>query len=382
MSDAIVYLDNNATTVVAPECIEAMVHCLRETYGNPSSKHGIGESAKVETIAARSKVAALLGATPPEIVFTSGGTESNHQAILGGLALSPGKRHIVTSQVEHPSTLALMRHLESQGVQVSYLPVDSHGRLDLEDLERAITEDTALVSLMWANNETGVLFPIEDAVAIARTKGVLFHTDAVQAVGKTPIDLARVPVDFLSFSSHKIHGPKGIGVLFVRKGRKLPPLLFGHQERGRRGSTENVPGMVALGVAAELAAAGLASSGPRIGALRDRLENELLALIPGAFVNGAGAERVANTTSLCLGTIEAEPILDKLDRAGICASAGAACTASGTEPSHVLTAMGRSAEAALATIRFSLSRYTTEEEIDRVIEVLPGIVRTFRAEAA
>lgn len=275
-----------------------------------------------------------------------------------------------------------MRHLESQGVQVSYLPVDSHGRLDLEDLERAITEDTALVSLMWANNETGVLFPIEDAVAIARTKGVLFHTDAVQAVGKTPIDLARVPVDFLSFSSHKIHGPKGIGVLFVRKGRKLPPLLFGHQERGRRGSTENVPGMVALGVAAELAAAGLASSGPRIGALRDRLENELLALIPGAFVNGAGAERVANTTSLCLGTIEAEPILDKLDRAGICASAGAACTASGTEPSHVLTAMGRSAEAALATIRFSLSRYTTEEEIDRVIEVLPGIVRTFRAEAA
>jgi cysteine desulfurase len=382
MSDAIIYLDNNATTAVAPECAEAMARCLRETYGNPSSKHRIGESAKVETIAARAKVAALLGAAPQEIVFTSGGTESNHQAILGALALAPERWHMVTSQVEHPSTLGLLRHLETQGVRVSYLPVDGHGRLDLGELERAITEDTALVSLMWANNETGVLFPIEDAVAIARAKGVLFHTDAVQAVGKTPIDLARVPVDFLSFSGHKIHGPKGIGVLFVRKGRKLPPLLFGHQERGRRGSTENVPGIVALGVAAELAGAGLAGFENRIGALRDRLENELLARTPGAFVNGAGAERVANTTSLCLGTIEAEPILDKLDRAGICASAGAACTASGTEPSHVLTAMGRSAEAALATIRFSLSRYTTAEEIDRVIEVLPGIVRTFEAEAA
>jgi cysteine desulfurase len=382
MSDAIIYLDNNATTAVAPECAEAMARCLRETYGNPSSKHRIGESAKVETIAARAKVAALLGAAPPEIVFTSGGTESNHQAILGGLALSPGKRHIVTSRVEHPSNLALLRHLETQGVRVSYLPVDGHGRLDLGALECAITEDTALVSLMWANNETGVLFPIEDTVAIARAKGVLFHTDAVQAVGKTPIDLNKIPVDFLSFSGHKIHGPKGIGVLFVRKGRKLPPLLFGHQERARRGGTENVPGIVALGVAAELVGPGLAGFETRIGALRDRLENELLARIPGAFVNGAGAERVANTTSLCLGTIEAEPVLDKLDRAGICASAGAACTASGTEPSHVLTAMGLSAEAALATIRFSLSRYTTAEEIDRVIAVLPGIVRMFEAEAA
>lgn len=382
MSDPIIYLDNNATTAVAPECAEATARCFRETYGNPSSKHRIGESAKVETIAARAKVAALLGATPPEIVFTSGGTESNHQAILGGLALSPGKRHIVTSQVEHPSTLALLRHLESQGVRVTYLPVDGQGRLDLAELERAITEDTALVSLMWANNETGVLFPIEDAAAIARTKGVLFHTDAVQAVGKKSIDLARVPVDFLSFSGHKIHASKGIGALFVRKGRKLPPLLFGHQERARRGSTENVPGIVGLGVAAELAAAGLTSSGPKIAALRDRLEKELLARIPGAFVNGAGAERVGNTTSLCLGIIEAEPVLDKLDRAGICASAGAACTASGTEPSHVLTAMGLSPEAALATIRFSLSRYTTEEEVDRVIEALPGIVRMFEVEAA
>ncbi|WP_133718224.1 cysteine desulfurase family protein [Methylocaldum gracile] len=382
MSDPIIYLDNNATTAVAPECADAMARCLRENYGNPSSKHRAGEAAKVESIAGRAKVAALLGATPPEIVFTSGGTEANHQAVLGALALSPGRRHIVTSRVEHPSTLALLRHLESQGVRVTYLPVDGQGRLDLGELERALTEDTALVSLMWANNETGVLFPIEEAVAIAQARGALFHTDAVQAVGKTPIDLARVPVDFLSFSGHKIHAPKGIGVLFVRKGRKLPPLLFGHQERGRRGSTENVPGIVALGMAAELAAAAPANSGSRIGALRDRLEAELLARIPGAFVNGGGAERVANTTSLCLGTIEAEPILDKLDRAGICASAGAACTASGTEPSHVLTAMGLAPEASLATIRFSLSRYTTAAEIDRIIAVLPEIVRTFEAEAA
>jgi cysteine desulfurase len=382
MSDAIIYLDNNATTAVAPECADAMARCLREIYGNPSSKHRAGESAKVESIAGRAKVAALLGATPPEIVFTSGGTEANHQAILGALALSPGRRHIVTSQVEHPSTLALLRHLEGEDVRVSYLPVDGQGRLDLGELEQAISEDTALVSLMWANNETGVLFPIEEAVAIARAKGVLFHTDAVQAVGKTPIDLAKVPVDFLSFSGHKIHAPKGIGVLFVRKGRKLPPLLFGHQERGRRGSTENVPGIVGLGVAAELAAAALEGAELRIAALRDHLESELLARIPGAFVNGAGAERVPNTTSLCLGSVEAEPILDKLDRAGICASAGAACTASGTEPSHVLTAMGLPPEASLATIRFSLSRYTTADEIGRVIEILPGIVRMFAAEAA
>lgn len=382
MSDAIIYLDNNATTAVAPECADAMARCLRENYGNPSSKHRVGESAKVESIAGRAKVAALLGATPPEIVFTSGGTEANHQAIFGALALSPGRRHIVTSQVEHPSTLALLRHLESEGVRVSYLPVDGQGQLDLAELEQAISEDTALVSLMWANNETGVLFPIEEAVAIAQAKGALFHTDAVQAVGKTPVDVSKVPVDFLSFSGHKIHAPKGIGVVFVRKGRKLPPLLFGHQERGRRGSTENLPGIVGLGIAAELAAAGLETGESRIAALRDRLENELLARLPGAFVNGAGAQRVPNTSSICLGSVEAEPILDKLDRGGICASAGAACTASGTEPSHVLTAMGLPSEASLATIRFSLSRYSTAEEIDRVIEILPGIVRMFAAEAA
>jgi cysteine desulfurase len=382
MSDSLVYLDNNATTAVAPECAEAVVRCLREHYGNPSSKHRAGESAKAEILAGRARVAALLGAAPAEIVFTSGGTEANHQAILGALALAPGRRHIVTSRVEHPSSLSLLRHLETQGVRVTYLPVDGQGRPDLGELERALAGDTALVSLMWANNETGVLFPIAEAANLAAAKGVLFHTDAVQAVGKLPIDLRQVPVDFLSFSGHKLHAPKGVGALFVRKGRKPPPLLFGHQERGRRGSTENVPGIAALGVAAELAGQAPADFETRIAALRDRLEAELLARIPGAFINGGGAERVGGTASVCLGKIEAEPVLDKLDRAGICASAGAACTASGTEPSHVLLAMGLAPEAALATIRFSLSRYTTSEEIDRVVEVLPGIVRTFMAEAA
>jgi cysteine desulfurase len=382
MSDSLVYLDNNATTAVAPECAEAVARCLREHYGNPSSKHRAGESAKAEILAGRARVAALLGAAPAEIVFTSGGTEANHQAILGALALAPGRRHIVTSRVEHPSSLSLLRHLETQGVRVTYLPVDGQGRPDLGELERALAGDTALVSLMWANNETGVLFPIAEAANLAAAKGVLFHTDAVQAVGKLPIDLRQVPVDFLSFSGHKLHAPKGVGALFVRKGRKPPPLLFGHQERGRRGSTENVPGIAALGAAAELAGQAPADSETRIAALRDRLEAELLARIPGAFINGGGAERVGGTASVCLGKIEAEPVLDKLDRAGICASAGAACTASGTEPSHVLLAMGLAPEAALATIRFSLSRYTTVEEIDRVVAVLPEIVRTFMAEAA
>jgi cysteine desulfurase len=260
--------------------------------------------------------------------------------------------------------------------------VDGQGRLDLDDLKASLTDDTALVSLMWANNETGVLFPIAEASAMAAARGILFHTDAVQAVGKLPIDLREVPVDFLSLSGHKLHAPKGVGALFVRKGRKLPPLLFGHQERGRRGSTENVPGIAALGVAAELAATALADSEIRIARLRDRLESELLARIPGAAVNGRGAERVGSTTSLGLGELEAEPVLDKLDRAGIRASAGAACTASGTEPSHVLLAMGLSPEAALGTIRFSLSRYTTAAEIERVVQVLPEIVRTCVAEAA
>ncbi len=382
MNVPLIYLDNNATTPVAPESIEMMKRCLRDYYGNPSSKHASGEAAKAQTLAARAKVASLLNATPAEIVFTSGGTEAIQQAILGALTLAPGKRRVVTSRVEHPATLLLLKHLESKGMQVVHLPVDPQGRLDLEALDQAVTADTALVTLMWANNETGVLFPLAEAAALCAARGVLIHSDAVQAAGKVPIDLRKVPLDFLSLSGHKLHAPKGVGALFVRKGRKIPPLLFGHQERGRRGSTENVPAIAALGVAAELAAEGWAARDTYVVGLRDRLEKGLLAHLPEASVTGAAAPRLAGTTSLNLGGIEAEIVLDKLDQAGICASAGAACSAAGTEPSHVLLAMGLTPEQALSSIRFSLSRYNTEQEIDHVIQMLPGIVKTVLAEAA
>lgn len=373
MSD-LVYLDNNATTPLAPECVEVLAQALLE-FGNPSSKHKAGEAAKAYLATARAQTAKLLGATPAEVVFTSGGTEANHLAILGALALFPERRHLITSAVEHPSTLLLMRRLENQGYRVTYLNVDSQGKLDLEQLEHTLTPKTALVSLMWANNETGVLFPIAELAAKVKAQGVLFHSDAVQAAGKVPIDLKQTPVDLLSLSGHKFHAPKGVGALFVRRGLKLAPMIFGHQERGQRGGTENVPGIAALGVAAELAQRELAQGKAQIEVLRDRLESELIKRLPGAFVVGSGAPRVANTSCLCLGQGEAEWVLTRLDQAGICASAGAACTSAGSEPSHVLRAMGLTPEQALSTIRFSLSRYTTAAEIERVITVLPKAVQ-------
>ncbi len=380
--DEPVYLDNNAATPVAHECVEAMLACLRHGFGNPSSKHGAGERAKRFMADARGEVAALLGATPSEIVFTSGGTEANHLAILGALALGAERRHVVTSAVEHPSTLSLLRHLEGRGVRVSYLPVDAEGRLEEGALAGAITPDTALVSLMWANNETGVLFPIEAAAELARVRGVLFHTAAVQAAGKVPIDLTRLPVDLLSLSGHKLHAPPGVGALFVRKGLKLPPLLFGHQERGRRGGTENGPAIAALGAACTLARAALPTDQAYIRSLRDHLETGVLARVPLARLNGGGTWRVPNTSNICFGELDAEVILNRLDRLGICASAGAACAAGGTEPSHVLTAMGLERRAALASIRFSLSRYNTAEEINWLLTALPGIVHDAAARAA
>ncbi len=373
-----IYLDNNATTPVAPECVDAMLACLRDIWGNPSSKHRLGGEAKQQVGEARTQVADMLGATSPEIVFTSSGTESTHAAILGVLALNPDKRHIVTSTVEHPSSLLLLRHLETQGVRVTYLAVDGRGCLDLSDLEQAVTGDTALVTLMWANNETGVLFPIEQAAAIAHKHGALFHTDAVQAAGKISIDVGRMPVDLLSLSGHKLHAPKGVGALFVRKGIKLPPLFFGHQERGRRGGTENVPAIVGLGVASKLAAQGMADELTRVKALRDRLETAILAQVPFARINGMGAERVPNTTNIAFGKLDSEMLLDRLDKADIFASSGAACTAGGSEPSHVLTAMGLERAAAMASIRFSLSRYTAGSMIDRVLEVLLAVVLNSR----
>ena len=377
-----IYLDNNATTQVAPECVEAMCASMQASYGNPSSKHGSGAAAKRLLGDARAQVAALLHATPPEIVFTSCGTESNHMAIHGALVLHPHKRHVVTSTVEHPSTLLLLKHLEGQGVRVTYVPVDRRGSLDMAALERAVDADTALVTLMWANNETGVLFPVEQAAAIAHRHGALFHTDAVQAAGKIPLDLARVPADLLSLSGHKLHAPKGIGALFVRKGIKLPPLLFGHQERGRRGGTENVPAIVGLGVACALALEGMDDESTRVKALRDKLEAAILAQVPFASVNGAGAARVPNTTNIGFAGMDGEMLLDRLDKAGIFASSGAACTAGGSEPSHVLTAMGQEREAALSSVRFSLSRYSTDAMLERVLDVLLDVVRMKHAEAA
>jgi cysteine desulfurase len=369
-----IYFDNNATTAVASECLAAMSACLQLGPVNPSSKHRLGNRARQLVIEARNEVASMLGVTPAEIVFTSGGTESNHLAILSALALHPDRRHIVTSEVEHPASLMLLRHLQAQGVRVSYLPVDAEGRLSLEALKDTLTPDTALVSLMWANNETGVLFPIGEAAEIVRARDILFHTDAVQAVGKVPLDLKMFAVDLLSLSGHKLYAPAGIGALYVRKGVKLPPLLLGHQERGRRGGTENVAGIVALGVACAGVQRNLVTEVRRLESLRDRLEAGVIARAPHVRVNGGGARRVANTSNLSFGDVEAELLLGYLDRLGIFASAGAACSSAGTRPSHVLTAMGRPASAALASIRFSLGRHNTEAEVDELLGVLPAML--------
>jgi cysteine desulfurase len=369
-----IYFDHNATTALAPECLDAIIACLRSGPLNASSKHSLGERAKWMLTDARLAVAESLGASASEIVFTGSGTESNHLAILGALAARPDRRHIVTSEVEHPSTLMLLRHLQAQGVHVTYLPVDSEGRLNLDALMETLTARTALVSLMWANNETGVLFPIAQIAEITRRRNILFHTDAVQAVGKVPVDLLQIPVDLLSVSGHKLHAPAGIGALFVRSGLRLQPLLFGHQERGRRGGTEHLAGIVALGVACALMRERLPAESTRMRLLRDRLEAGVLARVPFARVNGAGAARVPNTSNLRFGDLDAELLLGRLDHAGICASAGAACSAAGTKPSHVLTAMGLSSSAALASVRISLGSDNDAAEVDEFVRILPDIV--------
>lgn len=367
-----IYLDNNATTRLAPEAREAMLPFLGEEYGNPSSPYALGGRAKEAGIAARKAVCAWLNASMTELVFTSGATESNHQAILGALRLRPEHRHIVTTAVEHPSTLKLCDWLETQGIRVTRLPVDAQGNLDLAQLQAAITPDTALVTMMWANNETGVIFPVEEAAAIARARGVLFHADAVQALGKMPFSWKNSAIDLLSFSGHKLHGPKGIGGLLIRKGIDLPALLFGSQERGRRGGSENMPGIVGMGVAASLLQGYTASP-----TLRDRLESKILAALPFAGINGGTAARVATTSNIRFDGIDAEALLMKLDRAGICASMGAACQAGGNDPSHVLLAMGLTREQTLSSLRFSLSRYTTQEEIDAAARQIIAAAQTF-----
>ena len=374
-----VYLDNNATTQVAPEVLEAMLPYFCQLYGNPSSMHSFGGQVMQQVRKAREQLAALLGASPQEIIFTSCGTESDNAAIRSALASSPDKKHIVTSRVEHPAVRALCAHLATQGYRVTELPVDGEGRLDLDQYRRALTTDTAVVSLMWANNETGVIFPIEKAAQMARERRILFHTDAVQAVGKIPIDLAETPIDMLSLSGHKLHAPKGIGVLYLRKGTKFSPFLVGgHQERGRRGGTEATPSIIGLGVAAELAQKKLDIENTFVKRLRDRLENSILNTVANTKVNGDRANRLPNTTNISFEFVEGEGILLMMDEFGICASSGSACTSGSLQPSHVLRAMGIPFTMAHGSIRFSLSVYNTDEEIDFVIEKLPPIIDTLR----
>ena len=375
-----VYLDNNATTQVAPEVLEAMLPYFHELYGNPSSMHSFGGQVMKQVRKAREQVAALLGASPDEIIFTSCGSESDNAAIRSALASYPDKRHIVTSRVEHPAVRALCAHLATQGYRVTELPVDGDGRLDMEQYRRALTPDTAIVSLMWANNETGVIFPIEKAAELARERGILFHTDAVQAVGKIPIDLSKLRIDMLSLSGHKLHAPKGIGVLYLRKGTKFSPYLIGgHQERGRRGGTEATPSIIGLGVAAELAHKNMDRENTFVKGLRDRLENALLKAVPNTKVNGDRVNRLPNTSNISFEFVEGEGILLMMDEFGICASSGSACTSGSLQPSHVLRAMGVPFTMAHGSIRFSLSVYNTIEEIDFVIEKLPPIIDTLRS---
>ncbi|MHC1729126.1 MAG: cysteine desulfurase NifS [Syntrophobacteraceae bacterium] len=374
-----VYMDNNATTQVAPEVLEAMLPYFTELYGNPSSMHSFGGQVMKEVRKAREKVAALLGASPDEIIFTSCGTESDNAAIRSALGSNPDKRHIVTSRVEHPAVRALCAHLGTQGYRVTELPVDSEGRLDMEQYRKALTPDTAIVTMMWANNETGVIFPIEKAAEMAKARGILFHTDAVQAVGKIPINLSATKIDMLSLSGHKLHAPKGIGVLYVRKGTKFSPLLIGgHQERGRRGGTEATPSVIGMGVAAELAAKNMEYENTFVRGLRDKLEHSLLKTVPNTKVNGNRESRLPNTTNISFEFVEGEGILLMMDEFGICASSGSACTSGSLQPSHVLRAMGIPFTMAHGSIRFSLSVYNTEQEVDFILEKLPSIIETLR----
>jgi len=374
------YFDNNATTRVAPEVIDAMVPFLRDNWGNPSSAYQFGSKVSKDVEAARERVAALIHADPKEVVFTSCGTESNNAAFHSALSLQPEKRHVLTTAVEHSANIKYCQFLQKKGYEVTFLAVESDGSLDLHLLDQSIRPDTAIVSVMWANNETGVLFPIEEVAAICQSKGVPFHTDAVQAAGKIKIDVKALGVDCLSLSAHKLHAPKGIGMLYVRRKSKFQPYLMGgHQERGRRGGTENVAGIVAFGKAAELALAHLNEENTRVRAMRDRLETTILSKIPNAIRNGGKEPRLPNTSNIAFDGIEAEAILMQLDQAGICASSGSACTTGSLEPSHVLTAMGVSPMRARGSVRFSLGIYNTDAEIDHALERLPGIVEKLRA---
>jgi len=391
--DEFIYLDNNATTPLDPAVIEEMLPFLTKCYGNPSSGYTFAAKARKAVDLARERLAALLGCEASEIVFTSGGTESNNAVVHSALEFAPlGKfatgrirrgGHVITSAVEHSAVLRPCQDLEKRGGTVTFLGVDRNGNVDVAEFEAAIRPETALVSTMWANNETGVLFPIEKIAEICRRKGVLFHTDAVQAVGKIPMRLRDTAINLLSLSAHKLHGPKGIGALYVNRRTRFSPLIAGgSQENGRRGGTENVPGIVGLGKAAELACKYLAEENCNIRSIRDRFEKSVLEAVSGASVNGTGAARIPNTSSLSFEGIESSSALILLDRHGICCSAGSACRTGSQEASHVLRAMNPNGDGARRSLRFSFSRFNTETEIDRAIEIVPKVIEKLRRTAA
>ena len=375
----IIYLDHNATTALDPEAFEAMRPWFTERFGNASSAYALGHLADGAVVAAREQVAVLVGCTPAEIVFSSGGTESLNHAVKGTWEAFPAKRHLVATAVEHPAVRALVQWWRAMGGDATDVGVDGEGRLDLAGLEAAVRTDTALVAVMAANNESGVLFPVAEAGRIAKARGALFLVDATQAMGKVPVDAAAWGADLLTLSGHKFHGPKGTGLLMIRRGARLKPLLLGgSQERGRRGGTENVPGLVGLGKAAELAQVRLPEMA-RVRALRDRFETELAARVPDLHLHGAGAERLPNTSLVGFGGVEGEAVQLKLAERGICVSTGSACSTGMHEPSHVLRAMRVPDAYGRGTVRFSLGLGTTGAQIARVLEVLPGLITELRS---
>lgn len=375
----VIYFDNNATTMVLPEVFNAMAPYFTENYGNASSMHHFGGLNKKAIENARRNVAALLNAMPAEIIFTSGGTESDSSAIYSALRVYPAKKHIITSAVEHPAVLEVFKKLSKEGYNVDFIGVDSDGRFNMEQYKSVLNEDTALVSVMWANSETGTIFPVKEIAALAHKAGALFHTDAVQAVGKIPTDVKDIDADMLSCSSHKIHGPKGVGALYVKQGvRFMPFMVGGHQEKTRRAGTENVPALVGFGEAAKIAKETLWKYEAQVAPLRDKLENALLAAIPDSKVNGDKLNRLPNTSNISFGYVEGESILMMLDEHNICASSGSACTSGSLEPSHVLMAMGVPFQFAHGSIRFSLSKFNTEEEVEAIVKVLPPVIKRLR----
>jgi len=379
MNPQVIYVDNNATTAIDPEVFEAMKPFLTEFYGNPSSIHHFGGNVAAYIKKGREQLAEFLRAEPEEIIFTSCGTESDNSAVLSTLNTYPTRKKVVTSKVEHPAILNLGKYLREKGYIVSEIPVDKFGKIDMTALEEMVDADTAVVSIMWANNETGNIYPVEKIAQITKSKGALFHTDAVQAVGKIPINLKNSAIDMLSLSGHKLHAPKGVGALFVRKGVGFKPFMIGgHQESGRRAGTENVAGIVALGKASELAGKYMNYENKEVKELRDYLESRILKRIPKTVINGDVANRVPNTTNIAFEFIEGESILLLLDEAGIAASSGSACTTGSLEPSHVLRAMDVPYTSAHGSIRFSLSRYNTKAEMDRIIETLVPAIKKLR----